>query len=74
MTMTTTTETKIRPWTTYDEAAEAAFQAGFRFANDSNQGSSGRSHSPTLYYKHPFTGEEIEILWAHGRGYIRRLA
>ena len=66
--------TAIRPFDSYRDAAKACIEAGFRFTRDSNTNNGGRSFAPTLTYTHPETGEQVEVLWAHDRGAIRRLA
>lgn len=72
--------TTIRPFESYDDAARAVVEAGFSFVTDTNRDpltgllrESGRSFAPTIRYRHPATGEEIEVLWANDRGAIRRL-
>jgi hypothetical protein len=63
--------TMIRPFDSYDDAARAVKEAGFRFSHDSNQGS-GRSFAPTLTY---VKGDEvIDVLWNNDRGALRRRA
>jgi hypothetical protein len=72
--------TTIRQFKSYADAARAAVEAVFRFVTDTNRDpltrlprESGRSFAPTIRYRHPVTGEEIEVLWANDRGAIRRL-
>jgi hypothetical protein len=65
--------TPIRRFYSYRDANNAIREAQFRYKGNSNDNGGGYSHSPTIYFQHPDTKEKIELLWAHGNGYIRRV-
>lgn len=58
----------MRQYDSYEDALLAVKEDGFIETGDSNEGTSGFSFAPTVYFRKANTC--LEVVWASGRGAV----
>lgn len=60
----------IRPFESFDDALQAVTEAGFQLLSHRMRNT---AFNPRTCFRHPDTGEVVEVLRNHDRGQVNRL-